>query len=363
MGNLTMTMSNPTTSIIIPIYNAAPYLQRCLDSLVNQTVDDFEILAIDDGSTDDSLNFLNKYAKNDGRIRVFTKGNEGLSGTRNYGMERARGKYIVFVDADDWVETNLLDELLRFSQANNDASVLCSYYRDRPGSSLVKDFGLPKITIHRTQTEVRENLVRRMIGPVGRETSRPDLLHAFGSACMKLYVSEIIAKHSIRFVELRIIGASEDELFNIQYYMHVENAVILNTPLYHYWKGGSSNLTATYKPRLLGQWDALFDLIGASFNGHGSHTEFKKALDNRIALSVLGLGLNVCCSNKNPPRSAWGEELKKILANQKISSALKVFDLSPLPMHWKTYYFCAKHRLVLPMALLLRAMMRLVRFS
>lgn len=88
----------PAISSVVPIYNAARYLQRCLDSLIRQTFQDFEIVAINDGSTDDNLSILNDNARKDPRIRIFSKNNEGLSAARNLGMQRAIGKHITFVD-------------------------------------------------------------------------------------------------------------------------------------------------------------------------------------------------------------------------------------------------------------------------
>jgi glycosyltransferase EpsH len=90
--------------------------------------------------------------------------------------------------------------------------------------------------------------------------------------------------------------------------------------------------------------------------------KFEKALENRIALSVLGLGLNVCCSNDNPPVGLLRSELKKILSNPKILSALSNFDLSPLPIHWKVFYYCAKHQFVVPLFVLLKIVNTLRRF-
>ena len=97
-------MMNPLVSIIVPVYNVEKYLEDCLNSLINQTLDNIEIICVNDGSTDNSLEILENYAKKDDRIKVYSKENTGLGATRNYAIDRAQGEYILFVDSDDWVD-------------------------------------------------------------------------------------------------------------------------------------------------------------------------------------------------------------------------------------------------------------------
>lgn len=96
-------------SIIVPVYNAAPYLCKCIDSVLAQSVGDFELLLVNDGSTDSSLEICRSYAGRDGRVRVFDIPNGGVSGARNYGIERSEGEYLMFMDADDWLTPDALE--------------------------------------------------------------------------------------------------------------------------------------------------------------------------------------------------------------------------------------------------------------
>ena len=98
-------------SVIVPVYNVEKYLDVCLDSLINQTFDDFEIICINDGSTDSCLNILRQYAKLDRRIKIFSQKNLGLSAARNAGMKQANGEYIVFVDSDDFLSPVALEKM------------------------------------------------------------------------------------------------------------------------------------------------------------------------------------------------------------------------------------------------------------
>lgn len=106
-------------SIIIPVYNVESYLRRCLDSVVNQTLKDIEIILVNDGSTDGSLAICEEYAKNDDRIKIVTRKNGGLSAARNTGLEHATSEYIGFIDSDDWVDTNFFEELYKTATEND----------------------------------------------------------------------------------------------------------------------------------------------------------------------------------------------------------------------------------------------------
>ena len=105
-------------SIIVPVYNTEPYLVRCLDSLLAQSCDLYEIICIDDGSTDGSLKILQKYAAKHKNIRLITQSNSGVSSARNAGIEAAKGKYVMFVDSDDFVEPDMIETLYTYMQNN-----------------------------------------------------------------------------------------------------------------------------------------------------------------------------------------------------------------------------------------------------
>ena len=112
-------MMNPLVSVIVPVYNVEDYLDDCITSLVNQTFEDIEIICVNDGSTDSSLDMLNEYASKDDRIRVFSKENGGPGSTRNYGLDRACGEYVLFVDSDDWLDLNAIKTLYEKAKADD----------------------------------------------------------------------------------------------------------------------------------------------------------------------------------------------------------------------------------------------------
>lgn len=117
----------PEISVIVPVYNVADYLDKCVRSILGQSFEDFELLLIDDGSNDGSDGLADELAATDGRVSVFHKSNGGLSDARNYGVKRANGRYVTFIDSDDWIEKSYLEFLYR-ALVDNAADISTCYY-------------------------------------------------------------------------------------------------------------------------------------------------------------------------------------------------------------------------------------------
>lgn len=115
---------SPVVSIIVPVYNAEKTLKRCVNSIINQLYKDWELLLVDDGSTDDSSIICDEYAQQDRRIRVFHKQNGGVSSARNVGLDNAIGEWVTFIDSDDWIEKRMLNI---FNIVSN-VDLICCYY-------------------------------------------------------------------------------------------------------------------------------------------------------------------------------------------------------------------------------------------
>lgn len=140
----------PKISVIVPVYNTSMYLEKCLTSLINQTLTDIEIICINDGSTDNSLEILEKFAKEDSRIKVLSQENAGLSVTRNNGIKAATGEYIGFVDSDDYVDSSFYEKLYTAAK-NNNADLSCAtIIRKRPDTE--------KYRVHYTEEKIYTEL-------------------------------------------------------------------------------------------------------------------------------------------------------------------------------------------------------------
>ncbi len=217
-------LSSPKVSVIVPAYNVEAYLSVCLESILKQSFTDFELLLIDDGSTDKSGEICDEYAMNDGRVRVFHKENGGVSSARNLGLDNAKGEWISFVDADDRVETDYLKNLI--SHVNNTIDLVVSYARifDKNGNSRREVYPSKLITNENFEVMFIENDMNWHTAPWS-----------------KLYRHEIIKKYNLIFCETMHI--SEDALFNFQYMMYSRSIYISSDTDYCYFAEVESSLT------------------------------------------------------------------------------------------------------------------------
>lgn len=336
-------------SIIVPIYNVEKYLERCLDSLINQTYKNIEIIAINDGSTDSSLKILRTYETIDSRIKIINKDNEGLSQSRNVGINLATGEYITFVDSDDWIELNFLEIMINLMELNNTDVSLCSYSREYAEKAMDKDLGFKDIEIF-NQNDVRNKLYRRMIGPIEDELKSPENLDSLITAWGKVYKTSIVKDNNIKFIDTSIIG-TEDLLFNVYVFNYVNKAVLINKPLYHYWKGNLSSLTSGYKENLIDKWIKKHSFIKQFLIENNYEEVFFDALNNRICLSVLGLGLNECSNKVSIIKKV--RNIKGIINDNHIKVAFSKCDLRKLPVHWRVFHTFNKYRFAIGSYLIL----------
>lgn len=338
--------TKPKVSIIVPVYNVEKYLRRCMDSLINQTFKDIEIIAINDGSTDKSIQILQEYKEKDSRVKIIDKENTGVSDSRNKGIKTSNGEYILFVDSDDWIDLDMIDHMYENAKKNESDLVMCSYVREFKNHSKEKLFNLDEEVIYE-KDKVKE-LNRKIIGPINDELSNPEGLDSLGTIWAKLYKSQIIKKYSHRFIDLEEIGSAEDTLFNIFIFKNIDKVTFLNKPYYHYWKGNKSSLTSGYNPNLKLQWNKLFSYIRHFIDNNKLDEEFYEALDNRIAMCVLGLGLNECNKKNKQPLNIKVINLRNILNDSLIRTSYRNFQINRFPIHWRLFYIFNKNKMAIP---------------
>lgn len=336
----------PKVSIVVPIYNVEAYLSRCLDSLLAQTMKDMEIIAVNDGSTDGCGAILEQYAGKDGRLIVVNQTNSGVSAARNAGIRLAQGEYIGFVDPDDWVEAEMYNEMYRHAREDQADIVMCSYVREFGTHAKEKRFGLPDKTRYR-HDEVQDKMLRRLIGPLKEEIANPEFLDAWGTVWSKLYRSELIKDNGISFIDLAVVGTNEDSLFNIHTVYHARSFVFLNRPYYHYWRVNATSLTSGYKSDLKDKWFRLYGFMESFITEKQLSAEYNLALNNRICLNTLGLGLNTISNGGTIPVWEQIRKLSTILNDRRIKSSFEQFETGYCPVVWRLFYGCAKFRFVL----------------
>lgn len=218
-------------SIIIPVYNVAPYLERCLDSIINQTYKKTEIIIVDDGSTDDSPEICDKYALRDTRIKVIHKKNGGLSDARNAGISVACGDMIAFVDSDDWVSLNYLQEMYKQMIAYKADIIECGFVRT--AKKVDEDF---KSSNNRIKTYNVVDAMQALVTDNG--------LHQV--VWNKLYRKEVIGD---TFFELG--KYNEDEFWTYQIFARSTKIVKTEACLYYYFQNSTSIMGQKYNLKRL----------------------------------------------------------------------------------------------------------------
>lgn len=344
-------MASPKISIIVPIYNSEKYLKICLDSLINQTLKDIEIICVNDGSTDSSYDIIKGYLEKDERIKIINQENSGVSVARNNGIKSAAAPYIMFIDSDDYIESTAC-EILQKTVADSDADVViyCCALEFNGNVSPKYALGTEKKIMN--SDECFNTLYRRCFGLLSEEMYMIEQQDYLSSVCLKLYNKALIINNNLRFEDINKIGSYEDGFFNLQYFSYTKKAVYIPQVLYHYRRDNSESNTSKYKERLNGQWNVLFELIQNEIKICKLPEDFQQALDNRIALSIIGLGLNAILCDCS--FSAKTKLVKIILSNNKYQAAVKKLKLNKMAIHWKTFFILCKCKCTFLLVLMLQ---------
>lgn len=334
-----MTVKSEMISIIVPVYNAEKYLEQCLNSLLKQTYQKLEIICVNDGSTDKSGRILEQFQKNDFRIKIINKTNEGVSKARNTALEEASGEFLMFVDADDWIDENTCERMLNCQKETQADIVMWPYMSEHKHNAIAKSiFAEDKVVF--LEDEVREKIHRRLIGLVGEELKYPEKADSLCPVWGKLYKRKLIEQYKIRFLDIRDIGSYEDGMFNLKVFFYVKKAVYVQNYSYHYRRTNINSETSGYKEKLSGQWEKLYLIMENYIDENQLPSLYIEALNNRIALGILGLGLNLMSSTMNFMQKR--QEIKRLISRPIYRGAVKKLPLKYLPFHWKIFYGCSK---------------------
>lgn len=241
-------MKNPTISIIVPVYNKEKYLLSCLESIQKQTYRDFEVILVDDGSTDNSKMVCDKYAEEHLTFKVVHKRNGGVSSARNAGIEQAKGEWLFFCDADDLLYPNALEIIAAGIEEKVDFLMFGYEKVTEDGKPLLKKIEEKKKIID------KNNALMEMF----RASDYPYQ----GYCVCKLFNKEIVTNNQIKFDEE--ISFNEDRLFVIDYLTHIKDNVFYSTtPVYKYIEWSSSamgSLSKGYNKKFASDFDAFYKI-------------------------------------------------------------------------------------------------------
>ncbi len=299
-----------TISIIVPIYNAERYLRRCVESIIAQTYTNIEIILINDGSTDNSINIIKEYANKDSRIIIIDKKNEGVSVARNIGILKARGKYICFVDADDYIEKSMIEKMKCCIDKKNVDLVRINYYKILTDGKRIKG----NIEKYANQTFNKDKIKSELVeGIISGE------FPAFVYLLM-------IRKEKINTLFQVGIPYMEDTIFCIDLFLNCDSIYFLDEALYYYILNESSatqnsknlekNICAIVSVR-----DAIIEILKKYYL---ENTNINYLLKNTLCRSILNFIYLMYCNKEN---------FLPIINNNNISNIIEEGDSASLPIY------------------------------
>ena len=316
-----------TLSIIVPVYNAEKYLEKCIDSILNQTYADYEVILVDDGSVDNSVLICDLYAEKNEKVRVIHKLNEGLVAARKTGLENANGKYIGFVDSDDYIAEDMYESLMQ-SALKNDADIsvggLKLVYSDGNSNEVLNQFEHGYYTRERMEKEIF-----------------PKMLYYSGfikygivpGVVIKVFKKEVLQK-GIEKVDNRIkMGEDVAITFNTIFYAKsisfVENAG-------YYYVQHEQSMIHKYSPKRLDEAMHLYDCLYSI-----KDKSFEYQLDNFFAYQFI-YAVTECLASKELDAVKKEMEIKTILSSSKAKKSLKCAHLKKVPFKQKIKIFLIK---------------------
>lgn len=309
-------------SIIVPIYNSSIYLDRCLKSIINQTYSNIEILLIDDGSTDNSLEICNQFAIKDKRIKVFHKDNNGVSAARNDGIDYSTGDYIAFVDSDDYIELDMYERMMKINDKFNCEIVLCDCYKESNSNKGIFSHNI------RSGYYDRSMLIKEYF-PTLLMTNSVDY-PATISNCVCLFKKDVIIKNNIRYeVGIRF---SEDLLFGSKYMYYANSFYYMKHEcLYHYTMNQNS-VTHTYYKNKWENMKKLFLAIDDFFRNVNDY-DFQRQIDLCLLYIVYHCIGNINQSDES--KKDKRENIMSILQDQHVKDMFNRLKINKLDVSWK----------------------------
>ena len=243
----------PRISIIVPVYNVEKYIYRCIDSILAQTFTDFELILIDDGSLDNCGRICDEAFQKDSRVKAIHKTNGGLSSTRNVGLDIAKGDYVVFIDSDDYIELDLLEQVVFVLKKHPKALVCYGIVFENECGEIRSSY------LGKTPKYVELRLKKDRARFICNELT--DYRLPWNSQ-MKVFRRDIIDKYNIRFVDNKQIFA-EDYCFSLFYFAFVDEIYnIQNKPMYHYMQRTSSIMSNDIKKLNTSRFEKLLKAVG-----------------------------------------------------------------------------------------------------
>ena len=307
-------------SIVVPVYNVEKYLNRCIDSIVSQTYRTLEIILVDDGSADNSGSICDKYAGKDVRIKVIHKNNGGLGFARNSGLDIATGKYVTFIDGDDYIGKTHIEEMYALIQNTKTDTCMGGHTKVYANKEVLhKNVCAGKVY----KNDVKAEILPRMCGASPKGEDYIEM-----SVCMVLLSNEIIKEHHLRFVSEREY-VSEDLVFDFEYYP-VSKGVCISQQVDYYYCDNEGSLTTKYRPDRFDSQIKLYEMLCKKAKSLGIEKQCTERLQNTVlAIARYSVKLEYKFEKQNGKQIAR-ENVKRICENETLKNIFGEYDDSQI---------------------------------
>lgn len=308
-------MKGPKISIIVTIYQVEQYIECCIQSVLNQTFKDFELILVDNGSADGSVSLCQKYKKIDDRIKLVQKNHGSIASGRNFGLEHATGEFIQFMDADDLIADDMLEKMYHAINQGDADLITCGYKKMYINEKAEEYF------VH---CEVEDRTYKKEeFLPICAKYCENFILYFVWN---KLYRTDIIRKNGIRFDES--VTRSEDVLFNFEYIKFADRFTFIKEPLYIYNRSNVNSTSRGFQIQDVEMQGITYDRIRDYLIKQGVYQSNEPYLEHQYAVAMFSLIAQAYITSLEVPNKVRRNYIRSILFNRTTQKALQYFSNS-----------------------------------
>lgn len=323
-------------SVIVPIYNVEKYLIRCVESIQKQSYSNLEIILVDDSSPDRCPQMCDELAELDSRIKVVHKKNGGLGFARNSGLDVATGKYVTFIDSDDWISETHIENLYK-AVVDNSADAVIGAFTTAPSDGML----IPRDVDLNEGVYVGEKILNEIVLPLfGSDIRVSHDSELEPSSCKNLYSMDLINEKNLRFISERE-AVSEDKFFNIDYFISSKKIVAINENGYFYFRNFSS-ISRSYDPqrldRTINYYHKLFEKAqDYKLENDISYRIYRSFLMKIRVLIRVTTGSNLSFNDKL-------SEIRRILSSDLVQQVLRKYPTNYYGLFMRVFTWLMKHK-------------------
>lgn len=301
-------------SVIVPVYNVEQYLIRCVDSIRRQTYKNLEIILVDDGSPDRCPEMCEQIKALDSRVKVVHKKNGGLGFARNSGLDTATGEYVVFIDSDDWISEDHIENLYRAANDTSADAVIGSHTTAAPDGTFYRHSVKIEPRVYEDH-EIRDKIVLPLIGA---ELSYPQDVQLNSSSCMNLYNRNVIEKANIRFRSERE-AVSEDMYYNVDFFCNAKRVAVIDEAGYFYFQNFSS-ITRKYDPQSFERTVRFYDVLKSQLAEYALERDAAFRVERTFLMKIRVLIRLITTADL--PRKVKFAEIRRIIEHKLVKEVL-----------------------------------------